>query len=226
MSATGTLLRSTKRVLRRRIVEPFDRQLVRELESEIVGRCETLLDLGCGRSSPIGQISAKPPHCVGVDLFEPYLRDSVAAGIHTDYLCLDVMEIERHVGPSSFDCVVALDLIEHLPEVRGFRLLELMERVARRKVIVFTPNGFVSQAPYDGNPFQEHLSGWTVDTMLGLGYRVIGLHGWKPLRRELGVARLRPRAVGELLALWSQPFVRQRPEHAFHLLCVKDLAHV
>ena len=194
-----------------------------ELEAEVVGSCSSLLDLGCGRASPVGAFSRKLEHCVGVDLFEPYLQESVAAGIHSDYRCLDVMQIGQHFEEDAFDCVVALDLIEHLPKEAGLDLLQAMEKVARKKVIVFTPNGFVPQRPYDGNPFQEHLSGWSVDEMRSRGYRVLGIHGWKPLRGELGAARGRPRPLWELIALWSQPLVLHRPAQAFHLLCVKDL---
>jgi hypothetical protein len=220
--STPTRAMRARHVLRRALIEPFDRQLVRELESEIVGHCDSLLDLGCGRSSPVGSFSHRLGRCVGIDAFEPYLRESVAAGIHSDYCCLDVMQIEQHFGPESFDCVVALDLVEHLPKADGEELLGIMERTAARKVVVFTPNGFQPQQPYDDNPLQQHLSGWKVDEMRHRGYRVIGLHGWKPLRGERGIARGHPRRIWETVALWTQPFVREHPAHAFHLLCVKD----
>jgi SAM-dependent methyltransferase len=221
--STPTVTSQARNLLRRTLVAPFDRQLVRELEREIVGSCTSLLDLGCGRASPIGHFATRLTRCVGVDAFEPYLRESVEAGIHSDYRCLDVMEIDRNFAPASFDCVVALDLIEHLPRPAGLELLDMMERIASRKVIVFTPNGFVPQESYDGNEWQRHLSGWTAEEMEQRGYRVLGLHGWKPLRGELGQARWQPRRLWEMVALWTQPLVRQRPRQAFHLLCIKDL---
>ena len=210
-------------LLRRALIDPFDQQLRRELERELVGSCETVLDLGCGRASPLGHFSRGFRRCVGVDLFEPYLQESVAAGIHTAYECIDVMDIARHFEPREFDCVVALDLIEHLPKDTGLELLRMMETIAARKVVVFTPNGFVPQQAYDGNPWQEHRSGWDVSEMESRGYRIVGLHGWKRLRGELGRARLRPARLWELVALWTQPAVRRHPRNAFHLLCVKDV---
>lgn len=210
--------------LRRVLVEPFDRQLERELSREVVGSCATLLDLGCGFASPVGAFSSRLERCVGVDVFEPYLRRSVEAGIHSEYRCMDVLSIDDSFEPGSFDCVVALDLIEHLDRDAGLRLIEAMERIAARKVVIFTPNGFVPQPAYDGNPFQEHRSGWEAGDMRRLGYAVRGLYGWKPLRGERAEPVLRPRALGGSLALWTQPLVRSRPEHAFHLLCVKDVS--
>jgi hypothetical protein len=213
-----------RRLARRILVEPFDRQLERELEREIVGSCDSLLDLGCGHSSPIRHFSGRLRRAVGVDVFEPYLQRSVAAGIHTEYRCMNVLEAGDHFSPGEFGCVVALDLIEHLPREEGLRLLESMERIASRKVIVFTPNGFVPQEAYDGNPFQRHLSGWSVEEMRSRGYRVVGLFGWKPLRGERGEPRWRPRRLWDQIALLSQPLVRSRPEQAFHLMCIKDIA--
>jgi hypothetical protein len=214
---------ATKEALRRVLVEPFDRQLERELEAELGEGIETLLDLGCGYDSPVGRVAPGLSRSVGVDLFEPYLQRSVETGIHTEYRCMDVLAAGDHFGPASFDCVVALDLIEHLPHEKGLQLLEMMERLAARKIVIFTPNGFIPQAALDDNPFQRHQSGWSAEEMRGRGYRVLGLHGWKPLRGELGVARWKPRPLWELIALWSQPLVRSRPDHAFHILCIKDL---
>lgn len=220
MSA-GTVTGGARQLLRRALVEPFDRQLERALMEEIVD-CETLLDLGCGYDSPVRAIAHRFTRSVGIDLFAPYLEKSVAAGIHTEYRCMDALDALDEFGADSFDCVVALDFIEHLERTQGLELLEKMERTARKKVVVFTPNGFIFQPPRDGNTFQEHRSGWHAGDMRERGYRVIGIHGWRPLRGTFGVPRLRPRRLGDLIALWSQPIVRARPEHAFHLLCIRD----
>jgi hypothetical protein len=212
------------RALRRRLIEPFEEPLPRLLEREILDDCSSLLDIGCGHASPVRRFSGRLERTAGVDLFEPYLERSRAAGIHSEYHRIGALEIESRFGPASFDCVVALDLIEHLEKADGLRLLEAMERVARRRVIVFTPNGFVPQAGYDDNPYQAHRSGWTVNEMRGLGYRSWGVNGWKALRGERAEPRWRPRRLWGTLALWTQPLVERRPERAFHLLCVKDLA--
>ena len=42
----------------------------------------------------------------------------------------------------SFDAVIALELLEHLNKEEGYELIHNMERWARSKVIVSTPNGF------------------------------------------------------------------------------------
>jgi hypothetical protein len=59
--------------------------------------------------------------------------------------------------------------------------------------------------------------------MMGRGYRVRGMSGWKVLRGERGGARLKPLIIGETIALLSQMWVRHRPQLAFQILCVKRI---
>lgn len=194
------------------------------LEREVVGECETLLDVGCGRDSPVRHFSRRLAKVVGVDRHVPYLEESRAAGIHHEYRQADVLEIGGVFEPKSFDCVVALDLIEHLPKEEGLRLIPMMERIARKKVIIFTPNGFLEQRAYDDNSLQEHLSGWEPAEMRAMGYRVTGVNGWRPLRGERGLLRHRPEWIWRKVALATQLVTEPRPERAFQMLCVKNVA--
>ena len=98
-----------------------------------------------------------------------------------------------------------------------------MEAVARRRVIVFTPNGFLPQDAFDGNPYQVHRSGWTVQEMRSRGYEVRGIHGWRPLRGERAAVRWPPRPFWGRLSLHTQRLFLERPHHAFQLLCTKDV---
>lgn len=185
-----------------------------------VGNCKTLLDVGCGSDSPIKYFSGGI-YSVGVDAHKPAVEDSKVKGIHNKYYAMDAMKIGRF-GKGSFDCVIASDLIEHLDKKDGLKLLEMMERVARKKVIIFTPNGFLPQ-PASGNKWQKHKSGWTIDEMKSMGYRVTGINGWKPLRKEYAAMRFWPKYFWLLVSHLTQIFTRNRPESAFQILCVKEL---
>jgi ubiquinone/menaquinone biosynthesis C-methylase UbiE len=183
-----------------------------------------LLDVGCGERSPLHLFSREIPRTVGVDAHGPSLEASRRAGIHTDYVQTDVTGIGERFEPRSFDCVVLLDVIEHLSKEDGERMLEAMERIARRKVIVFTPNGLLPQPPEPGNPLQEHISGWTAEEMRRRGYEVTGIAGWKPLRGPYVKPRWRPHAAWERIALLTERRYESRPDDAFQILCVKRLA--
>lgn len=190
-----------------------------ELENA-VGDCKSLLDVGCGSGSPIRSFSHKL-FCVGVDAFAPSIEKSRASKIHNEYHQVDVLDIGNKFKPGSFECVLANDLIEHLTKEEGFRLIEMMENIATKRVLIFTPNGFVAQREYDNNPWQVHKSGWTAEEMKARGYKVIGINGAKSLRGEFARSKIKPRALGFIVSRITQIFVRNKPEKAFQILCIK-----
>src|SRR5689334_17058910 len=127
-----------------------------ELEDAVEG-CQSLLDVGCGSDSPIQRFSSRVD-AVGVDAFDASLEKSAARKIHKRYVKADVRDLDRHFAPGSFDCVVASDVIEHLEKEEGLRFLESLERIARKRVLIFTPNGFLPQGEWESNPWQVHKS--------------------------------------------------------------------
>jgi SAM-dependent methyltransferase len=193
------------------------------LMERAVGDSRTVLDVGCGTNSPLRHFRRHYDRTVGVDLFAPALEASAAAGIHDEYRQIDVLRLDDEFEAGSFDAVVAFDLVEHLTEDDARTLLALMERTARKRVVVHTPNGFIPQEEYDENPFQVHRSGWTARLMRDLGYTVRGSNGLRVLRGEQGRLRWRPEAFWRALAGLTQPLVYRVPELAYQLLCVKEL---
>ena len=80
-----------------------------------------------------------------------------------------------------FSLVTALDVIEHLSKSEGYRLLYEINRISPVSIIQ-CPNGFLWQAPFERNPFQAHLSGWTSHELRELGWKKqFGLGGPKAL---------------------------------------------
>lgn len=213
------LLKKIDRLLFGRLIDSY----ARLLEREILPSCESLLDVGCGSLSPIYPFSSKINYTMGVDGFAPSIEKSKALHIHKDYTLMNILELDKHFEPKSYDCVIASDLIEHLHKKDGLKLLENMERIARKKVIVFTPNGFLPQSEYDGNVYQIHHSGWEIGEMQKFGYRVIGVGGWKPLRGERSEPRWKPTPLWARISFLTQPFTTKNPKHAFQILCIKDM---
>jgi len=196
----------------------ISRQYVDYLRKELQD-CKTVLDLGYGRSSPLQYFSFT--YSVGVELFKPYLQETRKARIFDDYIFADIREIE--FKEDSFDAVLALDVLEHLTKEDGYRIIRKMQRWARMKVIIFTPNGFVLQNAYDNNPFQIHISGWTTSEFERMGFRVYGVNGWKMLRKEQAELKFKPRVFWQVISEATQKIVCFCPEYAFQLLCIKEL---
>jgi len=193
------------------------------LAAQVLPGCESLLDVGCGANSPIKEFSKHIPRSVGVDGFLPSIETARKQGIHTEYRQSKLMEVDNLFSEREFDVVVGLDVIEHFEKPQGLALIQKLEKLARKRVVLFTPNGFVPQEPVDGNEYQRHLSGWTVEEMKALGYCVYGINGYKPWRGEFAGIIRRPKKLFLWLSRITERFVYQRPEKAFQILCVKDM---
>jgi len=136
---------------------------------------------------------------------------------------MNALDIGDCFEPKSFDCVLASDLVEHLTEQDGLNLIAQMEMIAKKKVIIYTPNGFLLQREEYGNPMQKHLSGWTAGQMIQLGYRVIGIEGLRCLRGEMAKIRWWPSRFWLMVSLLTQLLTTNLPHLAFRILCVKDV---
>ncbi len=195
-------------------------QLIGELERALAG-CQRVLDVGCGSNSPLRFLRAG--HLTGVDGYAPALEQARQRGTHDELLLGDIRSVRQLVGGRRFDACVALDVIEHLSKADGWRLLEDLEQLALRRVVILTPNGFLPQSGRQGD-LQEHLSGWTPAELRPRGYRVIGLLGLKTLRGEYHQLKHRPRPFWWLVSMLSHwIYTRRRPEKAAAIFCVKSL---
>jgi SAM-dependent methyltransferase len=193
--------------------------MIRLLRAELDG-LGTVLDVGCGSDSPL-QFVHGIGRKVGLDAFAPSIEASRARGLHDEYRQMELETLE--LPAKSYDAVVLLDLIEHFEKEAGLAFLARLERIAARKVLLFTPNGFLPQPAYESNPWQLHRSGWTVPELQGLGYRVSGVLGWKALRGELNRPRFQPWPFWERVANASRLLTAGRPQLDAGLLAVKDL---
>ena len=191
----------------------FHYDAVRKLKRELDGE-DTVLDLGCGWNSPLQYCTVK--ESLGVDTYDHYLRLSGQKGIHSDYLKRDISELQLQTN--SFDVVLCSQVLEHLSKKEGYQILEKMEGWARKKIIVTTPNGFLPKPSYDGNENQEHLSGWTVEDLRRLGFKVRGSSGFNIIRQKCKPTMFW-RAVFNMTSLFT-PYL---PQYAFQLFAVKNI---
>lgn len=185
--------------------------------SRILRRDWRVVDVGCGAGS------RSAPHAlsraIGIDVHFPSVAHTRREGSRSGAICASLQSLP--IGDRAVDAVVALDVIEHFVEDEAIALLGEFERVARRVIILLTPNGFLPQAGTAENPFMEHRSGWSTGDLSALGYSVHGVNGWRSLRGAFAAPRFGP--GGKALSLASQPLVRRHPSKAFHLLAVKEL---
>lgn len=184
--------------------------------------CDSVLDLGCGSCPTMRQLGLG--RITGLEGYEPAVARARQLGTHDEIVLGDVRRAGELFPPKSFDACVALDLIEHLPKAEGWALLDAMERLARRRVVVFTPSGFLPQGNKEAGDLQVHVSGWEPHELRARGYRVQGMFGPKSLRGEQHRLKYRPKWFWACVALVLHVlWTRHVPEHAAAMLCVKHL---
>lgn len=103
---------------------------------------------------------------------EPFVRYAeILRDAGFDVVQATALDALNYLKDGSVDAVYLLDVIEHMERDCGLKVIENARRVARRQVVIFTPDGFQAQ-DYDawglgGERWQTHRSGWTVDDFPG-----------------------------------------------------------
>lgn len=187
----------------------------------LLRNAKSLLDVGCGIYSPMRFVDIGRQ--VGVDGYLQSIQEAERNRTHDEYVHASIDALPDLFADQSFDAVVALDVIEHLPKENGDAFLKHMERIAKKTVIVFTPNGFIPQKSHDGN-LQEHVSGWTAQELRAKGYTVYGVYGVKQLRGEYHTLKYGPTFFWGIVSEITQYlWCVWHPESAAAILCVKDM---
>jgi len=108
---------------------------------DVVQPGESVLDLGCGDKSRTMNL-IRDNEVLSVDAWEKCNPDMV----------LDVEKEELPFKENSFDTVLMLDFVEHLEKERGEKIIERAKRIAKKKVLVFTPKYWTDNKDNVANP--------------------------------------------------------------------------
>jgi ubiquinone/menaquinone biosynthesis C-methylase UbiE len=135
---------------------------------------KSLLDLGCGRGiiGAICRVYRNLERCVGVDIFDEYLRR--ARHIYDEIIKYDLRKFPLPFKNKEFEIVTCVEVVEHLQKSDALNLIKECERIAKKRVIITTPAtpSIFHKHYYDGNPFQEHLSFISPKEFKKMGYKV------------------------------------------------------
>jgi SAM-dependent methyltransferase len=182
-----------------------------------------ILDVGCGKGEPMRFIKRhKRFYTIGVDIFEPYLKQCQHRNTHDDYVLCDIKRLP--FKDKSFDTVLCLEVLEHLEREDGQRLLEALEKIARNRVIISTPVGTYKQEAYDDNPHQEHRYVWVPAEMKKFGYKVRGC-GVRNISGMSGIQSPIPKVLRPLVNIvWvlAGPLAYFFPKLAGDMICTKN----
>jgi len=151
------------------ILNPF----VLEEIPELCGR--KLLDIGCGRGSwgflMLVERGGSKGFMVGLDIQKKHLQFCKNHHVYDEVILGDAAHLPFR--ESSFDFVLASEVIEHLPKNLGFKLIKEAERVGR-KIVITTPQGYQPRSQEIKGP-NSHKSQWTSSDFQKMNYRVHGV---------------------------------------------------
>ena len=213
-------LRKFKSSLKVKLIDKSEKHFYDILEKELAD-CKTVLDVGCGVNSPLGKIR-KPDLLEGIDLYLPKKNNQA----HDVYKKGNILALEKYYKKKSFDAVVLLGVIEHLRRSEAFLFMKTLEKIAKKKIIIQTPNGFIPQPAVDGNPYQEHISGWSVSDFESLGYKCNGLRGLRSLRWMYALVKYKPWYLWLFISYLTQFVMYFIPRGAFELMAVKNIKKI
>lgn len=167
---------------------------------------ESILDVGCGKGIPMQVINRNHIwQTTGVDGFEPYLEEARERKSHDTYILSDIRNMD--LPPKSYDIVLCMEVLEHFDKEEGMKLLSKFEEIARRQIIITTPQGEYEQHALDDNDYQEHKYMWKAAELMDLGYMVRG-HGLPYIGGDEGIASHLP---DFLIPLTNIPYVLAGP---------------
>jgi len=182
----------------------------RELGPDI----RTVLDVGCGEGNSIEKIDkAKELYLVGIDAYLPYLKTAKKRKVYDKLIHTDIRKLK--VKDKSFDAVLLISVIEHLSKKDGISILNKLEKIAKKRIIILTPSGYLQQDSFDKNPYQEHKSGNWTNELIRRGYNIRGMDGF-----NFPIKRLK---YNPILTLITQPFIYFLPKYATSIIAIKRL---
>lgn len=198
-----------------------------------IGRnVSTILDLGCGEGGLMNVLSDNEDWQVtGVDIYSPDLNQAKETLKYKNFIKGDLENVVKGLVLKNeiFDVVLCSQAIEHLPKENGRRLLSMLDKLAKKRIVISTPRGYLKQLKEVSgiNKHQEHLSGWFEKDFIARGYRVKGT-GLNILWSCSGLARDDSRIVSSIFRVTSfliSPLVYFIPIMAINLIAIKDIRH-
>ena len=159
-------------------IATWTRPFLQELLEEIPKDVESLIDVGCGRGivGALTRIYRSPKRLVGIDIFQEYIDFCKKYMIYDELLRFDLKQTPLPFSDNEFNVATCIETIEHLPKNNGLLLLEELHRIANT-VIVSTPSHYFRQPKnhIEHNPYQAHISEWTIKDFKGRGFNVKGV---------------------------------------------------
>lgn len=193
-----------------------------------IGDAKTILDLGCGDGTLMELLSkGEKWQITGIDIYGKDIETAKKRNIYAKLIKGDLLKtISNNNLQSKYDVVFFSQVIEHVTRAQGEKILNEIEKLAKKRIIVGTPRGFMEQ-PHeflDDNPHQVHKSGWSIEDFTSRGYKVNGvgfslIWSYHGLGRDADIFRT---IVSNIFSYLMSPVVYFFPTLAAGIIATKE----
>ena len=143
---------------------------------------QRLLSLCCGIGLELAGLETE--HVTAVDIAPQYLEQVKQRCPQAETICDDALHFLKISPGRHYDVISIIDGIEHMDKRTGKLVIKHMKRVAREKVLLFTPqsdrdNGYLKNEPHNAwgiegaDEHQVHKSGWTREELESIGFKLV-----------------------------------------------------
>ena len=192
-----------------------------------IGNPKTVLDLGCGEGTLMQFVSdGKNWQITGIEIYKKAIDVARKRNAYCKLIQGDLLKTIKNNLKSKYDVVFFSQVIEHVTRSQGEKILDEIEKLAKKRIIVGTPRGFMEQ-PHeflDGNPHQVHKSGWSIEDFTSRGYEVYGIGFW-PIWSHHGLGRNANKfgiIVSNIISYLMSPFVYFFPILGAGIIAIKN----
>lgn len=191
----------------------------------------TVFDIGCGDGHLMSWINSKGEYQVtGVDINKQDLdlaknRRCLFKDVVSVYQDLIVLDISKKLPQKKFDVVLCSQVVEHFDKKDALKLIKRIEKLAKKRAIVATTNGFFQFDSRVPAKHDIHLSGWSPQEFLAAGFKVQG-SGLKVVYKPGSLKDIVPNFLHPLLFAISYiatPILRSFYSASLLLITHKDM---
>jgi len=112
---------------------PGERSRVDAIDTILPPDVGTILEVGCGDGLLANELASRGRDVTGADISAEALR-------HVRVPTMRASTVDLPVGDRSFDCVIAADVLEHLPAAVFEQSIAELQRVATRLLLINSPH--------------------------------------------------------------------------------------